>query len=284
MRRWSGPTREWLPAVAHLTDGHYVVLYAVSASEVLAGEPAGGIVTLQTGAFRRGWSGHALLVVGPGDTAVLPAPVGPAPQATMTPDPSFDTVQLHSFLDHFRAGNSEATDAFLRRLCGRLERLARGMLNTFPNVRRWADTDDVLQGALMRLLHTLGAIQPESTRHFANLAALHIRRELLDLARHFRNRLDQPQGAAQTRGKGAALPPDPEGGPADDLDLWSAFHEQVDRLPVEEREVVGLTFYHGWTQAQIAELFGVDERTVRRRWRAAAVKLTEALGGRLPEL
>jgi RNA polymerase sigma-70 factor (ECF subfamily) len=268
-----------------LTDGRCVVIYAVSASEVVAGGSAAGIVTLKAGALRRGWSGHALLVVRPADTTVLPAPLGPSPQATMTPhSSSFDTVQLHSYLDHLRAGDAEAIDAFLRRICGRLERLARGMLRDFPNVRRWVDTDDVLQGALMRLLRTLRATRPESTRHFAGLAALHIRRELLDLARHFRNRLDRPVGAASTDGQGAADLPDLSGAPADDLDLWSAFHEQVERLPVEEREVVGLTFYHGWTQAQIAELFQVDERTVRRRWRAAALKLTEALGGRLPQL
>jgi RNA polymerase sigma factor (sigma-70 family) len=272
-----------LPAVAHLTDGHYVVVYGVNTSEIVAGDPATGIVTLKAGAFRHGWSGHALLVVRPGDTAVLPAPVGPAPQAIMTPHSSFDTIQLHSFLDHFRAGDSEATDAFLRRICGRLERLARRMLRDFPNVRCWADTGDVLQSALMRLLHTLRAMQPESTRHFANLAAQHIRRELLDLARHYRNRLDRPGGDVATDGEGAAELPDPSSGLADDLDLWSAFHEQVERLPVEEREVVGLTYYHGWTQAQIAELFQVDERTVRRRWRAAALKLQHALGGRLPE-
>jgi RNA polymerase sigma-70 factor (ECF subfamily) len=197
----------------------------------------------------------------------------------MTPHASFDTVQLQNYLDHFRAGDRQATDALLRRICGRLEGLTRSMLRSFPNVRRWADTDDVLQGALMRLLHTLRATQPESTRHFANLAALHIRRELLDLARHFRGRLDQPRGVAED----AAEQPDPNNALADDLDLWSAFHEQVEQLPVEEREVVGLTFYHGWTQAQIAELFLVDERTVRRRWRSAALKLSQALGGRLPQ-
>jgi RNA polymerase sigma-70 factor (ECF subfamily) len=267
-----------------LTDGHYVVLYAVTASEMVVGDPATGIVTLEAGAFRRGWSGRALLVAGPGETAVSPAPVGSAPQANMTPDSSFDTVQLHTYLAQFRAGDSEATDAFLGRVWSRLERLARGMLHRFPNVRLWADTDDVLQGAVIRLLHTLRATQPESTRHFANLAAQHIRRELLDLARHFRNRLDQPKGAGAAGREGAAELPDPKDVLADDLDLWSAFHEQVDRLPAEEREVVGLTFYHGWTQAQIAELFGVDERTVRRRWRSAALKLTEALGGRLPQL
>jgi RNA polymerase sigma factor (sigma-70 family) len=200
----------------------------------------------------------------------------------MTSDSSFDTLQLHDYLARYRAGDRAATDAFLRRVCGRLERLARSMLRGFPNVRRWADTDDILQTALMRLLHTLQETQPESTRHFVNLAALHIRRELLDLARHFRNRLDRP-GAPAENGDGAAELPEPGSTLAGDLDLWSAFHEQVDRLPVEEREVVGLTFYHGWTQAQIAELYQVDERTIRRRWRAAALKLTEALGGRLPQ-
>jgi RNA polymerase sigma-70 factor (ECF subfamily) len=201
----------------------------------------------------------------------------------MTPDSSFDTIQLHDYLDRFRAGDRAATDAFLRRVCGRLERLARSMLRGFPNVRRWADTDDVLQSALMRLLHALETIRPENTRHFASLAALYIRRELLDLARHFRNRLDRPGGATDSQdGRAAVEPADPGGTATGDLDLWSAFHEQVDRLPVEEREVVGLTFYHGWTQAQIAELFQVDERTVRRRLRAATQRLTEALGGRLP--
>jgi RNA polymerase sigma factor (sigma-70 family) len=57
----------------------------------------------------------------------------------------------------------------------------------------------------------------------------------------------------------------------------------MEQLPAEEREVVGLTFYHGWTQAQIAELFGVDERTIRRRWRAACLRLQDLVGADLPE-
>ena len=201
----------------------------------------------------------------------------------MTSDPTFNTIQLHAYLERLRAGDRPATDAFLRQVCGRLERLVRSMLRGFPNVRRWADTDDVLQSALMRLLHTLQATQPESTRHFANLAALHIRRELLDLARHYRNRLDRPGAAAAEDGEGAADVADPGGALAGDLDLWSAFHEQVDRLPVEEREVVGLTFYHGWTHAQIAELLRVTDRTVRRYWQSACLRLNAALGGRLPD-
>jgi RNA polymerase sigma-70 factor (ECF subfamily) len=201
----------------------------------------------------------------------------------MAPESSLDTVELHLGVERLRAGDRAAADAFLRRVCGRLEGLARGMLRGFPNVRRWADTDDVLQNSLLRLLNTLQAIRPENSRHFAHLAALHIRRELLDLARHYRHRLDAPIGAAGENASLAHDVPAPDSAEVGDLDRWSAFHEQVDLLPPEEREVVSLTFYHGWTQAQIAELLQVDERTIRRRWRAASLQLTEALGGRLPQ-
>lgn len=54
-----------------------------------------------------------------------------------------------------------------------------------------------------------------------------------------------------------------------ELERWAAFHEAVGRLPAEPREVFGLAFYHGWTQRQTAELFGVDERTVLHRYREA---------------
>ena len=45
-----------------------------------------------------------------------------------------------------------------------------------------------------------------------------------------------------------------------------------------------MKFYHGWKEAEIAALFQVGARTVRRRWRAACLKLREALRGDVPEL
>jgi DNA-directed RNA polymerase specialized sigma24 family protein len=38
------------------------------------------------------------------------------------------------------------------------------------------------------------------------------------------------------------------------------------RLPAQLHEVFSYTFYHGWTQNQIAELLGISERQVRRLW------------------
>lgn len=107
-----------------------------------------------------------------------------------------------------------------------------------------------------------------------------MRRELLDLARKARaRRLGDalpPPTADDSTGAGweAAVPAALDG----DLDRWAA----LDGLPAVEREEFGLTFYHGWTQAQIAERLQVSERQVRRHWVDACRQLTRAVGGELP--
>src|SRR4051794_41953005 len=67
-------------------------------------------------------------------------------------DEAVNTAQLNNWIDRLRAGDPAARDELLRKVCNRLERLARKMLQRFPDVRRWAQTDDVLQNALMRLM------------------------------------------------------------------------------------------------------------------------------------
>ena len=197
---------------------------------------------------------------------------------------SLRTTQLHRLLDRMHAGDHQAREELVRAVAGRLEHLAHTMLR-LSNVRRWADTDDIFQNATLRLLRTLEAVRPDSVRDFYKLAATHVRRELLDLARHFggphnpaTHHVTPPPGQPLEEA-GAYVSPE---GPAE-LDKWTHFHEAVERLPAEEREVVGLVFYHGWTQEQVAELFGVSDRTVRRWWRSASENLVEALGEGFPE-
>jgi len=194
--------------------------------------------------------------------------------------PSLHTVQLHQWLERMRAGDLKARDEMLRKVVGRLDRLARKMIRDFPTVQRWAQTDDVLQNALLRLLRSLQEVQPASVRDFFGLAAEQMRRELLDLARHFGGPMGQgahhhSQGRRAT--EPAAPPIEPTADNEDDVERWTAFHEHVAQLPAEEREIVGLVFYHGWTQAQVAELFNVSERTIRRRWESALVQLHRKL-------
>lgn len=203
---------------------------------------------------------------------------------------TFNTLQIHDCVQRWQAGDRFAADTLLRAVGHQLEHLTRNMLRGFPNVRSQAETADVFQGSMFRLLQTLQKIQPQSTRHFLNLAALHIRRELLDLARSFAARRERTFSAdsatgADISGEPAAWfaqVPDSSAPAPDDLELWCRFHENVERLPMNEREVISLCFYHGLTQAQIADLFQVDERTVRRRWQSACMKLKQLVGGELP--
>jgi ABC-type bacteriocin/lantibiotic exporter with double-glycine peptidase domain len=51
-----------LPAVAHLAEGHYVVIYERGRDGVVVGDPAAGVLTLAADAFRRAWSGNLLLL------------------------------------------------------------------------------------------------------------------------------------------------------------------------------------------------------------------------------
>jgi RNA polymerase sigma-70 factor (ECF subfamily) len=185
------------------------------------------------------------------------------------------TTQLLVLLERLRGGDLSAWDEVSRHLGGRLEQLARRMLRGFPGVRRWEQPDDVLQQATLRLLRALREAQPPSTRAFFGLAALQIRRELLDLARHYGG----PEGPGshhhtplEAGGTAPHEPLDPAPGPAE-LEEWCAFHAQIQGLPEREREVVDLHFYQGVSKAEVAGLLGVDVRTVQRLWNAALQRL-----------
>jgi RNA polymerase sigma factor (sigma-70 family) len=189
------------------------------------------------------------------------------------------TTQFQSWHKRMKAGDQTAREELTRAIVQRMERLARKMLRNFPNVRRWEQTDDVLQNALMRLLRSLDKVEPGSVRELFGLAALEIRRELVDLARHFGGPEGQGAHHASVHGgqeSGSVWQPT-AANPDADLEKWTAFHREVEKLPVEEREVVGLMFYNGMSSTEAAELFQVSDRTIRRWWNSAMLKLHKHL-------
>jgi RNA polymerase sigma factor (sigma-70 family) len=198
-------------------------------------------------------------------------------------DSAAKTTVLVQLLERMHGGERAACDELIRAFQTRLEHLARKTLHRYPSVGRWVEVEDVLQGSLMRLLRALESVQPTSTRAFFGLAAEQMRRELLDLGRHFYG----PQGeganlASVQDDSGASRPrfdPPDSGDDDSDLDRWCRFHQEVEKLPAQEREVVDLIYYHGWTQGQVAELFQVNVRTVRRWWEVVLVKLHRVLKG-----
>ena len=202
--------------------------------------------------------------------------------------PDDHSTQIQRCMDRLRAGDVSARDELLARASARLTRLTRKMLRDFPGVHRWEETDDVLQNAVVRLCRALDEVQPPTVADFFRLAAAQIRRELLDLARRYAgpHSPGAKRAEADRAGNAPAARPDPPDTTRDPdrLAAWTDFHREVEVLPADEREVFDLLFYQGLVQAEAAAVLGVAEITIKRRWRAARMRLVQALGGRLPGL
>ncbi len=195
------------------------------------------------------------------------------------------TSQLQACIDRLNARGE-----LIGRACERLRRLTRRMLPPDDRLRRFEDTDDVLQNAALRLWRALESVPLTSVAEFLRLAAWHIRNELRDLARHHYGsdgsgaRRATPQQAVDATGTFA-----PASEPADTthdprrLAAWRDFHEQVERLPEEARQVFDLLWYQDLTQTEAAEMLQVSVPTVKRRWLSARLRLREALKDQLPE-
>jgi RNA polymerase sigma-70 factor (ECF subfamily) len=193
----------------------------------------------------------------------------------MTDSPNQQSIMMRQLLPRAVVGDEAAIDALLRYNCERLTRLTRRMLGDFRRVRRWTETADVLQNALLRLMAALRDAKPLNAREFLALATVQIRRELLDLTRKYFG----PEGMGANQDSAAAAVNGAPEGKGDlrhepsSLAQWSELHQQIGTLPDDEREIVGLLFYQGLSQAETAEVLNVSVRTVQRRWHAVLCKL-----------
>src|SRR3954462_11265189 len=140
----------------------------------------------------------------------------PNDRAIPLADLSSRSVLIQGWIDRLRAGDESARAELLRCSCDRLADLTRRMLRRYDRIRRWEQTDDVVQNVAMRLNRTLQSVTPESTRDFFRLASLNIRRELLYLSKHYFG----PQGhgtlhASKPEGRGTGCAAVEREGPAD---------------------------------------------------------------------
>ena len=74
------------------------------------------------------------------------------------------TTRLQSLLRQHADGNETFSAEIIEHACERLERLTRKMLNGYRKVKRWEETGDVLQNAMIRLHRSLTLVKPASPR------------------------------------------------------------------------------------------------------------------------
>ena len=179
-----------------------------------------------------------------------------------------------------RAGDPGAGDELLRRFCGRLECLARKMLRRFP---RCSAGPRPMTSCKTPCSGCCAPCERWHRRRSASSSAWPPSK-CAGSCSTWSGTSMVPWGSEPTTKARAAFRkplassrPCPPRKTTRTWRRWQAFHEGVEGLPAEEREVVNLIFYHGWTQIEVAHLFESSERTIRRRWESALVKLHQRL-------
>lgn len=203
-------------------------------------------------------------------------------QAQMA-NPQDDEQLISRTLERLGRGDPSAREDLIAWACERMREIAHRMLRTFPSVRRWDETDDVMQNAAIRLDRALRHTVPLDARGLIGLAATQVRRECLDLAKKHRG--PESYGANHEtnyqRAEGELRAKVDDASDAEEtleaLERWTRLHAAAASLPSEEREVFHMSWYLGMKQEDIAVLLGCSTRTVKRRWESAKALLAAAV-------
>lgn len=178
---------------------------------------------------------------------------------TAVDDPSSLTRQLRLY----SGGDREVAEAVLREVLPKLHQIAVRELRRERYVAPLSPTE-LINEVWIRNLRK-GGWQINSREHFYSIAALAMRRVLVDFAR---NRLAQRRGDGTAAGplEGAATlkpsdSPDPES-----LLQIGMLMEQLEKANLEAARVVDMHYFAGFTLEEITEITGLTFRQVRHRW------------------
>jgi RNA polymerase sigma-70 factor (ECF subfamily) len=186
--------------------------------------------------------------------------------------------KVAELLEFIHAGNHLAVNDLMEHCADRLRELAHHQMSRFPAVKRWEGSDDLMQQAAIRLLHSLQQVRPATAPQLFALASEMMRRQLIDLYRHYYG----PEGMARHHASASGSSPDGASPTVDDphdLAELTELHEHAGRLPEELRAVFDLRWYQGLSVEQSASVLGVSTPTIKRRWREARIALQERFKG-----
>ena len=179
--------------------------------------------------------------------------------------------QVTLILDAIQHGDSKAADELLPLIYDELRRLATHKM-AYEAPGQTLQPTALVHEAWLRLV---GEGDPgwQNRAHFFAAAAEAMRRILIDRARR---KLACRRGGGQVRVelKESALE-----APADDEKLLQV-HDALEVLAAEDQqkaEIVKLRFFGGLSHEEIATVLGVNEKTVRRHWEVAKVRLFQII-------
>ena len=183
--------------------------------------------------------------------------------------------EITRLLHQAAVGDRAALDSVYASLYPELKRVARARL-WHQGRGDGMNTTMLVHESFVRLVGARG-LRLEDRRHFFAYAAKTMRNIIIDSARE--HLAERHGGGAEHVTLGDAGAMQVAGPDASDelVRVNEALHE-LEAVDPELAELVEMRYFGGYSETEIAELQGVTERTVRRRWDKARAWLFVALG------
>lgn len=197
----------------------------------------------------------------------------------MSPTPARSSGEITRLLHEASEGNKVAFDELVPLVYEELHRIAANRIRAEPAGHTLSPTALVHEAYLQLVVQDRA--QWHSRAHFFAVAAQAMRRILINYAK-MKDRLkrgggDVPMDLNVAEAMGATAIPFSDDQTEDLLTLDTALEELRSFNP-EGADIVDYRFFGGLQFREIAEVTGVSEVTVRRRWATARAWLRRALG------
>lgn len=206
------------------------------------------------------------------------------PPQSPTPQNEGIDALVRTALERHANGDPTAKNDLLTHTKTQFTRMARKLLRGVPRyerLSRWEETDDVVQGLMMRMLDAIDHVKRfESPRHFFKLAAKNIHWELKGL-------LERNTALKRNIGKlKSDIQPAPDGESAvvgkalgnvparkDHLAELSRYLDEMETVSADDRELLDLVLVNSLTNEEAAAHLEMSLATFKRHYRAARLRL-----------
>lgn len=177
-----------------------------------------------------------------------------------------DSLQTRVLMGMWRRGEVDARDRLIARLHPELEEIATARLRREPNSS--LSTGDLINDVVLRLMQ-LERIELSDRAHLVALASRIMRNILIDHARSKRT--------DKRRHQKVELTTNVEGDQRLDLNSLNAALIRLKAIDESLMELVEMRYFGGMTVEDIAQVTGLSDATIKRRWKVARAWLTDAL-------
>lgn len=190
-------------------------------------------------------------------------------------------------LDRLARGDASAKNELFALVRRQFERMARKLLRwntSYDGLRRWEQTDDVVQQLSTRMLRALDTQSLTTPRDFFKLAATNLHWELKALREHHQ--------AAKRSGRllETNTEHDPKGGPPmvgrklaeaaarpDWDETMARYLDAIEGVSADDREMLDLVILNGLTQEEAAATIEMPLSTFKRHYGDARLRLARRI-------